>query len=103
MYINPDECVDCGACAFICRMDAIYFETDLPEDQQRFLADNAAFFTEVLPGRDAPLGPPGGATALGRVGVDTPFVASLPANRGTQTEPVADQFHRARSADRAVR
>jgi NAD-dependent dihydropyrimidine dehydrogenase PreA subunit len=82
MYINPDECVDCGACAFICRMDAIYFETDLPADQQRFLADNAAFFTEVLPGRDAPLGPPGGATALGRVGVDTPFVASLPANRG---------------------
>jgi NAD-dependent dihydropyrimidine dehydrogenase PreA subunit len=80
MYINPDECVDCGACAFICRMDAIYFESDLPEDQQRFVADNAAFFTEVLPGRDAPLGSPGGATALGRVGVDTPFVASLPPN-----------------------
>jgi NAD-dependent dihydropyrimidine dehydrogenase PreA subunit len=82
MYINPDECVDCGACAFICRMDAIYFETDLPEDQQRFLADNAAFFTEVLPGRDAPLGSPGGASALGRAGVDTPFVASLPPNSG---------------------
>jgi NAD-dependent dihydropyrimidine dehydrogenase PreA subunit len=82
MYINPDECVDCGACAFICRMDAIYFEADLPEDQQRFLADNAAFFTEVLPGRDAPLGTPGGATELGRVGLDTPFVASLPPKRG---------------------
>ena len=24
MYINPDECVDCGACKSICRMDAIY-------------------------------------------------------------------------------
>ena len=82
MYINPDECVDCGACACICRMDAIYYETDLPEDQQRFLADNAIFFTEVLPGRDAPLGTPGGATQLGRVGVDTPFVASLPPNSG---------------------
>jgi NAD-dependent dihydropyrimidine dehydrogenase PreA subunit len=82
MYINPDECVDCGACAFICRMDAIYFESDLPEDQQRFVADNAAFFTEVLPGRDAPLGSPGGATAPGRVGVGTPFVASLPPNSG---------------------
>ncbi len=80
MYINPDECVDCGACAFICRMDAIYYETDLPEDQQQFLADNAAFFTELLPGRDAPLGSPGGATALGRVGVDTPLIASLPPN-----------------------
>jgi NAD-dependent dihydropyrimidine dehydrogenase PreA subunit len=78
MYINPDECVDCGACAFICRMDAIYFETDLPEDQQQFLADNGAFFSETLAGRDAPLGSPGGATALGRVGVDTPLVAAIP-------------------------
>jgi NAD-dependent dihydropyrimidine dehydrogenase PreA subunit len=80
MYINPDECVDCGACKLICRMDAIFYETDLPEDQQQHLADNAAFFTELLPGRDAPLGPPGGATALGRVGVDTPLIASLPPN-----------------------
>jgi NAD-dependent dihydropyrimidine dehydrogenase PreA subunit len=82
MYINPDECVDCGACAFICRMDAIYFETDLPDDQQQFLADNAAFFTEKLPGRDGPLGSPSGAAALGRVGVDTPLVAGLPHNTG---------------------
>ena len=82
LYINPDECVDCGACAFICRMDAIYYETDLPADQQRFLADNAAFFTDVLPGRDAPLGSPCGAASLGRVGVDTPLVAGLPPNGG---------------------
>jgi NAD-dependent dihydropyrimidine dehydrogenase PreA subunit len=82
MYINPDECVDCGACAFICRMDAIYYETDLPEDQQQFLADNAAFFSEVLPGRDVPLGTPRGATELGRLGVDTALVAGLPSNAG---------------------
>ena len=46
LYINPDECVDCGACKSICRMDAIYYETDLPADQHRHLADNAAFFGE---------------------------------------------------------
>ncbi|KUI26550.1 ferredoxin [Mycobacterium sp. IS-1742] len=78
MYINPEECVDCGACRVICKMDAIFYETDLPEDQQPHLADNAAFFTEVLPGRDAPLGTPGGASALGRLGVDTRLVANLP-------------------------
>jgi NAD-dependent dihydropyrimidine dehydrogenase PreA subunit len=82
LYINPDECVDCGASAFISRMDAIYYETDLPADQQQFLADNAAFFSEVLPGRDAPLGSPCGAAQLGRVGVDTPYVAGLPPNEG---------------------
>lgn len=77
MYINPDECVDCGACRVICKMDAIYFDSDLPDDEQQHLADNAAFFTEVLPGRDAPLGIPGGAGAVGRIGVDTPLVAGL--------------------------
>ncbi|EID10533.1 4Fe-4S ferredoxin [Mycobacterium xenopi RIVM700367] len=78
MYINPNECVDCGACKLICRMEAIYYETDLPEDQQQHLADNAEFFSKTLPGRDAPLGMPGGAASLGPVGVDTPLVAGLP-------------------------
>jgi NAD-dependent dihydropyrimidine dehydrogenase PreA subunit len=79
MYINPDECVDCGACKLICRMDAIYYETDLPDDEQRHLTDNAAFFRETLPGRDHPLGSPGGAANVGPLGVDTPLVAAQPA------------------------
>lgn len=78
MYINPDECVDCGACKLICKVDAIYYETDLPDDEQPFLADNAAFFTDVLPGRDVPLGSPGGAAVVGRIGADTPLVAAFP-------------------------
>ena len=81
LYINPHECVDCGACSLICEVGAIYYETDLPEDEVVHLADNAAFFDETLPGRDAPLGSPGGADGLGRVGVDTPYVASLPSAR----------------------
>jgi NAD-dependent dihydropyrimidine dehydrogenase PreA subunit len=82
LYINPDECVDCGACKSICRMDAIYYESDLPADQHQHLADNAAFFRETLPGREAPLGSPGGASDVGPVGVDTPLVAALPLGRG---------------------
>ena len=77
LYINPDECVDCGACKLACEAGAIYYETDLPDYEQRHLDDNAAFFTEVLPGRDAPLGSPGGADTFGPVGVDTPLVAAM--------------------------
>ena len=62
----------------VCRVGAIYYETDLPEDELQHLADNAAFFTETLAGRDASLGSPGGASELGAVGVDTPLVAALP-------------------------
>ena len=40
-----------------------------------WVADNAAFFTQTLPGHDAPLGEPGGGGPLGPVGVDTPLVA----------------------------
>lgn len=78
LYINPNECVDCGACKLICRVQAIYEEAQLPADQKQHLADNAAFFTEILPGRDKPLGSPGGAEELGRIGVDTPLVAAMP-------------------------
>ena len=78
MYINAEECVDCGACRLLCEVDAIYHEDDLPESERKFLADNAAFFSEILPGRDAPLGMPGSATDLGAVGVDTPMVTGLP-------------------------
>jgi Fe-S-cluster-containing hydrogenase component 2 len=78
MYINAQECVDCGACKLLCEADAIFYEDDLPESERTFLADNAAFFAEILPGRDAALGTPGGAEEVGPVGADTPMVAALP-------------------------
>jgi ferredoxin len=80
MYINPEECVECGACKILCEVDAIYFESDLPDEEKQFLADNAAFFNEVLPGREAPIGSPGSASDFGPVGVDTPMVTALPRN-----------------------
>lgn len=82
MYINPDECVECGACKLLCEVDAIYHESELPESERKFLADNAAFFAEVLPGREVPVGAPGGAQEFGAVGVDTPMVSGLPRNQG---------------------
>jgi Fe-S-cluster-containing hydrogenase component 2 len=82
MYINPAECVDCGACKLACRVHAIYWEGDLPDDEQQHRADNAAFFSQTLSGHDAPLGSPGGADAVGRLGVDTPLVTALPPREG---------------------
>ena len=87
LYINPDECVDCGACKSACRIGAIYYEIDLPADEQQHLADNAAFFYEALPGRTGLLGTPGGAADLGPTGVDTPLVAGMPPRVGIQPCP----------------
>lgn len=77
MYINPEECVDCGACRLLCEVDAIYPDYEVPAEELDFRADNAAFFTEILPGRRHPIGTPGSATELGPVGVDTPMVAAF--------------------------
>ncbi|QDP98096.1 ferredoxin family protein [Microlunatus elymi] len=78
LYIHPDECVDCGACEPVCPVQAIYYEDDLPADLQPYLLDNADFFTLTLPGRTGPIGSPAGAAKLGRLGVDTPLIASHP-------------------------
>ena len=43
-YIDPDDCIDCGACEHVCPVMAIFDEAELPADQQHFLGVNAAFF-----------------------------------------------------------
>lgn len=78
LYIQPDECIDCGACEPVCPVEAIFYEDDLPGEWVPYLADNAAFFALPLPGRDGELGSPGGAVKLGPLGADTPLVAGLP-------------------------
>ncbi|MEP6815277.1 MAG: ferredoxin [Marmoricola sp.] len=74
LYINPKECIDCGACEPVCPVEAISQDRRVAEDDEAFVADNRAFFTEVLEGRDEPLGAPGGAHKTGEIGVDTPMV-----------------------------
>ena len=78
LYIHPDECVDCGACEPVCPVEAILYEDDVPAQWSVFTADNAEFFTSVLPGQDAPIASPGGASKIGTIPTDTPFVASHP-------------------------
>jgi ferredoxin len=50
LYIDPDECIDCGACEPECPVEAIFAEEDMPEDQGRFVEINTKYF-EL---RDAP-------------------------------------------------
>ena len=76
LYINPKECIDCGACEPICPMEAISQDRRVPEENAGFVEDNRRFFTEPLPGRGEPLGTPGGSRKTGPIGVDTPLVTS---------------------------
>src|ERR1700748_1636073 len=44
LYINPTECIDCGACVPVCPVTAIFALEDLPEKWQRFTAVNAELY-----------------------------------------------------------
>jgi NAD-dependent dihydropyrimidine dehydrogenase PreA subunit len=74
LYINPAECIDCGACEPACPQQAIFVDWQAPAEMSEFVVDNKRFFAEPLPGRDAPLGNPGGFDALGPTGADTELV-----------------------------
>ena len=80
LYIQPKECIDCGACEPVCPVDAIYPDLTLPEHAAVEKDDNWAFFYDVLPGRDEPLRAPGGAMKIGPLDTDTPRTAALPSN-----------------------
>ncbi|MGV9864092.1 ferredoxin [Rhodococcus koreensis] len=71
LYIQPDECVDCGACEPVCPVEAIFYEDDLPDEETGFMRINAEFFDE--------LGSPGGAKGVDVGDKDHPDVVSLPA------------------------
>jgi ferredoxin len=44
LYIDPDECIDCGACEPECPVEAIFAEEDLPEEWNHFTEINAKYF-----------------------------------------------------------
>ena len=46
LYIDPEVCIDCGACVSACPVEAIYAESDVPEKWQSFVEINAAYYKE---------------------------------------------------------
>ena len=44
LYIDPEVCIDCGACGSACPGEAIYADSDLPEQYNKFIEINAAYF-----------------------------------------------------------
>jgi NAD-dependent dihydropyrimidine dehydrogenase PreA subunit len=44
LYINPDECIDCGACEPACPVTAIFEESAVPDEWKSFIKVNADFF-----------------------------------------------------------
>ncbi|MBA4608288.1 MULTISPECIES: ferredoxin [Aeromicrobium] len=70
LYIQPDECVDCGACEPVCPVEAIFYEDDTPDEWKDYYDANVHFFDD--------LGSPGGAAKMGVIDDDHPLIKALP-------------------------
>jgi len=44
LFIDPVECIDCGACVPVCPVSAIYAADDLPEKWAHFAQANSEYF-----------------------------------------------------------
>jgi NAD-dependent dihydropyrimidine dehydrogenase PreA subunit len=44
LYIDPDACIDCGACLPECPVDAIFEADEVPSKWEKYIEINAAFF-----------------------------------------------------------
>lgn len=40
LVIDPDECIDCGACIAECPVEAIFADTDVPADEEAWIERN---------------------------------------------------------------
>jgi NAD-dependent dihydropyrimidine dehydrogenase PreA subunit len=46
LYIDPDHCIDCGACEPVCPVEAIYQDDDLPAEWKHYEQINAEYFQQ---------------------------------------------------------
>lgn len=70
MYINPDECIDCGACEYVCPQDAIVFDVDMSPEQEPVIDRTKQWVTTHHA--------TGKARVRGPVGIDHHDIAVLP-------------------------
>ena len=57
LYIDPDSCIDCFACAPECPTSAIYQDVEVPANMKEFIALNAEMsrVSPVITDKRAPL------------------------------------------------
>ncbi|MEM7608204.1 MAG: ferredoxin family protein [Myxococcota bacterium] len=44
LFIDPEVCIDCGACSPECPANAIFLDLDVPDEHRASIEANAAFF-----------------------------------------------------------
>src|SRR5664279_3132887 len=46
LYVDPEGCIDCGACVPVCPTNSMFIVDEVPADKQEFIEKNAAHYAE---------------------------------------------------------
>ena len=92
LYIDPVECIDCGACVPVCPVDAIFPDNEVPDDQAHFTAINELWFQDPVAAR---------AKAEDGASAETP-AADAPADAAPAAEATDDTAADAEETDDAA-
>ncbi len=101
LYINPVECIDCGACQPACPVSAIYPEGDVPAEMQPYIALNELWYSDagaaraqvaslVGGGAGGASAPQAAPAAVAPTAEETPVSASAPAETGSAAPDAAE-------------
>lgn len=50
LFIDPEECIDCGACEPVCPVQAIFAEDEVPEKWKGYIGKNYAHYGQTYSG-----------------------------------------------------
>ena len=90
LYINPAECIDCGACQPACPVSAIFPEGDVPAAAQKFTQINELWYTDKAAAR-AQVGGGAAAPAAASDAAATPAAAPAAAAPAAEEEAAAEE------------
>ena len=105
LYIEPEVCIDCGACEPACPVSAIFEEADVPEDQAHFLEINALWFEDAAAARALVVDIPALEEAVAAAAESAPAAeeaAEAPAAAPATAEPAAAAAEPEEAAEAAV-
>jgi NAD-dependent dihydropyrimidine dehydrogenase PreA subunit len=81
LYINPLECIDCGACQPACPVNAIFPLGDVPADSQQFIQINELWYSDPAAAR--------GMIGGGAIPAPQPAAAAAPPAESQDTAAAA--------------
>jgi ferredoxin len=90
LFIDPAECIDCGACQPACPVSAIFPEDDVPGDQAAFTDINSLWFSDPVAARAQVGGGAAPAADTENVTADAPAAEDAVAEDAVAEDAVAE-------------